>query len=702
MNMKINKLYRTLLFGGDYNPEQWLDRPEVLKNDISLMKEAGVTVVSLGIFAWSSLEPEEDRFDFGWMDQVVERLHGAGISIFLATPSAARPSWLAARYPEVLRVAPDGKRNLFGGRHNHCYSSPVYRNRTALINRKLSEQYGSHPAVLLWHISNEYGGECHCELCQANFRLWLKERYGSLEELNRAWWNSFWSHTISGWEEIHSPVPHGETGSHALVLDWKRFVTHMTVDFMSHEVAALRAGGSTLPVTTNMLPVVEKPGFGPGLDYWKFRDVVDIASWDSYPAWHMPGFAYGGGTGPVDDYRRAAEEAFLHDFYRSLSGGPFILMESTPANVNWAERSKIKKPGMIRLSALNAVAHGANSVQYFQWRKSRGSFEKFHGALVGHDGGSDTRVFRECSGLGALLGTISAAAESLYPAKAAILFNWENWWALDESMGTVNGAGKAYLETLKKHHYALWNLGIQTDILSGDEEESVLNRYRLIVAPMLYLLPRETASRLASFVAGGGMLFCSYQSGYVDEHDLCHESFAPGPLSEVLGLEVEECDALYPGEAVSIKGTSSPVADYQDIIRENCRAEILSVFEGGMGHSRPAVTRNHWGKGSAWYLAGRVDADALDRLYRSISGEAGLESSHEGISFRSPAVSVKKRTEETGVEYLFLLNFSGEPSRVEFDQPVEPFPPAEGAPEVHLKSLELEPYGAEIVRRSPS
>jgi beta-galactosidase len=680
---------RKILFGGDYNPEQWLDRSGVLNDDISLMKQAGVTVVSLGIFAWSSLEPEEGRFSFGWMDEVIKRLHRAEIAIYLATPSGARPSWLAARYPEVLRVAPDGKRNLFGGRHNHCYTSPLYRKKTALINKKLSERYGSHPAVILWHISNEYGGECHCELCQANFRLWLKERYGSLEELNRAWWNSFWSHTISDWEEIHSPVPHGETGSHALVLDWKRFVSHMTVDFMRHEVKAVREGGSMLPVTTNMLPIVEKPGFSPGLDYWKFRDVVDIVSWDSYPAWHMPGFAYAGGTGPVDDYRRAAEEAFLHDLYRSLSGGPFILMESTPANVNWAERSKIKKPGMIRLSALNAVAHGANSVQYFQWRKSRGSFEKFHGAMVGHDGGADTRVFRESSELGALLGRMGSVAETVYPAKTAIIFNWENWWALDESRGQVNDQGKAYLETVKKHHFALWNLGIQTDILSGDEDALTLGQYKLIAAPMLYMLPLETASKLETFVVGGGTLLSTYQTGYADEHDLCYESFAPGPLSDLFGLEVEECDALYPGERVSIKDFASTVSDYQDIIREGCNAEVVSVFQGGMAHDRPAVTRNARGKGHAWYLAGRVDAEALERLYGSIIVETGLESSHKGIIRRGPAVSVKKRVSETGEEFIFLLNFSAEPSLVEFDR----------AGENGRKLVELPPYGAEIVRR---
>lgn len=684
---------KEILFGADYNPDQWLDRPDILEEDIRLMKECGVTVVSLGIFAWSTLEPAEGVFSFTWLDEAFERLHAAGIAVFLATPSGARPAWMAERYPEVLRVRADGTRNLFGERHNHCFSSPVYREKTAIINRELAGRYGDHPAVRLWHISNEYIGECHCGLCQENFRNYLKERYGSLDALNRAWWSSFWSHTFTAWEQIHSPVPHGENSVHGHTLDWKRFVTRMTVDFMRHEVDSVRAGGNNLPVTTNMMTSAGLASMDPGLDYWKFRDRIDIASWDSYPAWHLPGHDAlpsdpGAESGlPVDDYRRAVEEGFQHDFFRSLSGGPFLLMESTPSGVNWQQISKIKKPGMIRLSALSALAHGSNSVQYFQWRKARGSFEKFHGAFVGHDGSGDRRVFRELAGLGALLKELAPLADSDVPAQAAVLYNWENRWAIETSRDCLNSPRKGYLETVKKHHFALADLGVQCDIISGEESTEELSKYRLIAAPMLYMLKPGTAEALKGFVSGGGTLLCTYRTGYVDESDLCFESFPPGPLSRLFGLEVEECDALYPGEPVFASGPAA-VSDYQDVIRGGCTAEVVSRFSGGLADGLPAVTRNGFEKGTAWYLAGRLDLAALRTIYRRILEESGIETVHRDIVRKSPALLVKERRGADGTAWRFLLNFSPEPGFAEFDRPV-----AGGS---HI--INLEPWGAEIIQ----
>lgn len=675
---KTDSFRSRILFGGDYNPEQWLDRPEILLEDIRLMKKAGVTVVSLGIFSWSTLEPQEGIFDFNWMDEVFERLHDAGISIFLATPTGARPAWMAQKYPEVLRVRPDGTRNLFGERHNHCYSSPVYRHKTAIINMKLAERYGKHPAVKLWHISNEYGGECHCDLCQENFREFLKSRYGSLEALNKAWWSTFWSHTFTSWDQIHSPVPHGENSVHGLTIDWRRFVTHMTCKFMQHEVSSIRAAGSTLPVTTNMMTSAEDYHMDPKLDYWKFRELLDIASWDSYPAWHLPGYMNLPSTGdlerclPVDDFRRAVEEGFQHDLFRSLKGGPFLLMESSPSNVNWQQLSKIKKPGVIRLTALSAIAHGANSVQYFQWRKTRGSFEKFHGSFMSHDGGSDRRVFQELSELGHILKELPSIADSDIKAEAAIVYNWENRWAIETSRDAVNTTRKAYLETVKRHHLVLTRLGIQCDILSGEESLEQLGSYRLIVAPMLYMVPIRTAENLVGYVNSGGTLLATYRSGYVDENDLCYESFPPGPLSSLFGLEVEECDALYPRETVQIEALAATeqyvsVSDYQDVIRDTHSAQVLSRFSGGLAHGKPAVLKHPFGKGQAWYLASRIGLEPLEGLYRKITEEVHIDSVLRDVAHKSPSILVKERLGADSRRYRFLLNFSPKDSSIQFE-----------------------------------
>ena len=303
--------------GGDYNPDQWRHIPGTLDEDIRLMKLAGCNLMSVGIFSWAALEPEEGHYDFDWLEDVLNRFAENGIYAFLATPSGARPAWMSARYPEVLRVRPDGGRNLHGERHNHCFTSPVYREFVRKINTALAERFGRHPAVVGWHVSNEYNGECHCELCQAAFRDFLKETYGTLDNLNHAWWTGFWAKTYTDWSQLHSPTPIGETSIHGLNLSWRRFVTRQTIDFMRAEIAPIRALAPELPVTTNLHAYY-------GLDYFRFGDVLDFASYDCYPCWNGH-----------DDETEAVEAAFHYDMTRCICKKPWALMESTPSQVNW-------------------------------------------------------------------------------------------------------------------------------------------------------------------------------------------------------------------------------------------------------------------------------------------------------------------------------------------------------------------------------
>lgn len=407
-----------MLHGADYNPEQWEKYPEVLEEDIRLMKLANCNVMSVGIFSWAKLEPEEGKFNFEWMDRLLDTFHENGIYAFLATPTGARPAWMSEKYPEVLRVGANRVRNLHGMRHNHCFTSPVYREKTTMMNTKLAERYAHHPAVIGWHISNEYGGECHCSYCQDAFREWLKKKYQTLDALNDAWWTTFWSHTYTSWSQVESPAPHGETMVHGQNLDWKRFVTDQTLDFYRHEIKPLKKANPDLPATANFMEAFE------GLNYAKFADDLDIVSWDSYPTWHDE----------QDESNLAAWTAMNHDMFRSLKGGkPFLLMESTPSLTNWQPISKLKKPGMHVLSSLQAVAHGSDSVQYFQWRKSRGSSEKFHGAVVDHAGHENTRVFQEVSELGGNLSRLDEIVGTTVNAEVAIIFDTENRWAVKDS-----------------------------------------------------------------------------------------------------------------------------------------------------------------------------------------------------------------------------------------------------------------------------
>ena len=593
--------------GADYYPEQWLDDPAVLEEDIRMMKLAGINVVTMGVFAWSALEPEEGKYTFEWLEERMECLYRAEIDVILATPSGARPAWLARRYPEVLRTGSDRSKNLYGMRMNHCYTSPAYRMLVGRIDRELARHFGSHPALKAWHISNEYHGECHCGLCQEAFRCWLKIKYGDLDSLNRAWWTAFWSKTYTSWDQIESPSPVGERAVMGLNLDWKRFVTDQTKSFMDMEIEAVRTFSPDVPVTTNMI------GSFTEIDYPRLASSLDIASIDIYPEWR-----------PRNNVRTALDAGFEYDVIRCLKKQPFLLMETTPSMTSWTEFCKPKHPGQHLASCIQAVAHGATSVQYFQWRKSRGAFEKFHGAVIGHSGHEHTRVFREVSQVGEVLGNIPQIAEAETRAETAILYDWNNRWALDGAVGLRRE--KKHEEIVREHYRALRRCGKNVDVI---EEEADLSCYNLVIAPMLYMLKKGLAERLTKFAAEGGTLVLSYLSGIVDENDLCFLGGVPGPLRKLAGVWCEEMDPLCPEEKVnclmksevisaSLSESECACSDYCDVLHLE-GAEAVAVYQCDAYYDGfPALTCNRYGKGRVWYQASRFSEEFLVELYRDI------------------------------------------------------------------------------------
>lgn len=644
---------KRLLHGGDYNPDQWLDRPEILAQDIELMRLSHTNTFALGIFAWSALEPEEGEFHFEWLDKVMDDIASIGGNVILATPSGARPAWLSQKYPEVLRTDNRRVKMLHGGRHNHCASSPIYREKVGIINRKLAERYHNHPALLMWHISNEYSGECHCELCQENFRNWLKQKYQTLDELNRVWWTSFWSHTYTDWSQIESPSPIGESGVHGLNLDWRRFVTDQTIDFYEHEIKDIRRLTPDVPVTTNFMADTNDLIPFQALDYSKFAKHVDVVSWDCYPAWH-------------NDWETTADLAckvgFINDMYRSIKQQPFLIMESTPSGVNWHDVNKTKRPKMHELSSMQLLAHGSDSVMYFQWRKSRGSSEKFHGAVVDHDQTTTNRVFQDVKHVGEALEVLQPVKGTNKEAQVALLFDWENHWSLGDAQGFAQ-ATKRYPQTLQDHYRAFWEMDIVVDVIT---KENDFEKYRVLLVPMLYMMPKSLMARLKTYVANGGVVISSYLTGIVDEHDLVYQGGWPDDLQEVFGVNVLETDTYYPKDSnrLHFNQQSFEVKDYCAIL-ELKGATVLGTYEQDFYANTPAVTTHNYGKGQGIFLAPRTEFAFLKQFYEALVEEKGL--TNRWIVEHHPVVSVQERSDAQN-RYQFVMNFSEEDQEIEVNQ----------------------------------
>jgi beta-galactosidase len=671
----MRKLPKGFLHGADYNPDQWLAYPEILAEDYRLMPLAHTNVMSIGIFSWSALEPAEGKFEFGWLDEVFERLHGAGQSVILATPGGARPAWMAQKYPEVLRMGKNRVRNLFGHRHNHCLTSPVFREKCGIINAKLAERYGKHPALILWHVNNEYGGECFCPLCAEAFRGWLKARYGTLDTLNTAWWADFWSMRFTDWSQIEPPCDHGQNTFNALAMDWRLFINHQTIDCHLSEAAPLRRITPEIPVTTNYHREL--------YDLWEFSRQLDVVAFDNYPFWHhelRPGFHMlvaphqpdddGLGLPPTSEYFTAMEAAFDFDMMRSLKGGlPFLMMESTPGSANWHMSSPQKERGLAMLSALQAVAHGSRSAQYFQWRKSRGNYEKYHGAVVDHVGHEKTRTFREVAEIGTLLESLPELAEARVESAVGMIHDWESMYALAEDNGILNEVfhrqPTAHKRAFMPYYRALVENRVMVDFLPSDG--MWWEGKKLIVAPMWYLVREENARRVAEFVEAGGTFVTTYWSGAVGPNALCHLGGLPGPLRPLMGIWVEEASAMQEHQSVAARlpdGEVVKVRQFAESIHLE-GASAWATFTSGIFAGQPAATLNRRGNGQAIYLGGRFPLRTLRSLFSSLLDEQKIPRLLP--SELPPGVYATRRKGSDG-DVVFLMNFGEAPATVRLDE----------------------------------
>ena len=649
---KIIKDVPCLLHGGDYNPEQWISQKETIwKQDMEYAKKADINTLSVGIFSWSHLEPEDGVYDFSWMDEVLDMLAENGIKAILSTPSGGYPPWLAEKYPSVLRVTNDRRRKIYGGRHNACFSSPDFRRKILEINTRLVIRYKDHPALGAWHISNEYNSNCHCPLCRQKFHNWLKNRYEDIESLNNAWWNSFWSHRYNSFDQIESPtVPSslGETASCGHRLSWQRFLSDLAIDFFCHEIKPMREHTPDIAVTANLMR-----GFSQ-IDYFKLGRQMDFSSWDNYPVW----------KGDIRDISTAYETAFWHDMFRGVGGQkPFMMMESAPSSVNWQPCNSLRKPGTLIFQSLQAIAHGSDSVQYFQYRKSRGGSEQHHGAVIDHTGRCDTRVFKEVAEVGRVLKQLSEVAGSVTRNNIALIYDWENRWSLENAF-FIHRDNKQYDKTVITHHTALLQNGVGIDMVDQNVD---LSPYKIVIAPMSYMLRREFAGRVQNFIESGGTFVMTYCSGYVDEENLCFLGGFPGPLKSIAGIWAEEIDALDETQSNTFvwKDKEYKIKDLCEIINTET-AQTLAVYGSNFYKGMPALTLNYFGKGKCYYIAARTDEEFLKDFYGEIINESQI---NPAFSDLPPGVVSTVRF-GNDKQYLFIMNSRTNKERLALKSPV--------------------------------
>lgn len=635
----MNKTFKRILYGGDYNPNQW--PREIWKEDMEFFKDAAINSATINVFSWAKIQPSEEKYDFSELDDMVDMLSKEGYDIVLATSTGAMPAWMVKRYPETARTDYEGRKHKFGQRHNACPNSPVYQKYAAALAGELAKRYGSNPHIACWHINNEYGGECYCENCEKAFRVWLRKKYKTLEALNQAWNLEFWGHTIYDWDEIVLPNALSEgigtekTAFAGISIDYRRFNSDSLLENFKMERDAIRRYDKETPITTNLM------GTYKGLDYFKWAKEMDIVSWDNYPSYNTP-WSY---------------TAMCHDLMRGLKSQPFMLMEQTPSQQNWQPYNSLKRPGQMRAQSYQTIAHGADTIQFFQLRRSVGGCEKFHGAVIAHAGTKETRVFREVGQLGEELERLGdKTLGSVNQAQVGIIFDWDNYWALEYTSGPSEDL--AYVEHIHQFYRYFYDRNIGVDMIPWDGDFS---KYKVIAAPVLYMVKEGMKEALEDFVKKGGILITTYMSGIVGQSDNVYLGGYPGPLREMAGIWVEEIDALAPqqkNQIVFSDGSKAECGFLCDIIHLE-GAESLADYGEDFYQGTPAVTRNSFGEGSVYYLGTRLEEKGLDKVLDKAAKEGKITSAvGEATGLE---ITCRKGERES---FYFLINFREEAQKI--------------------------------------
>ena len=617
---------RTFAFGGDFNPEQWPD--DVLDDDIALMQESGVNIVSIAIFSWAFLERQEGEYDFAWLDRVMDKLHAGGIRVDLATATASPPPWFSTKYPQSLPMLENGTRLYPGSRQAFCPSSPEYRRAAVALATKLAERYKDHPALAMWHVHNEYAchnAHCYCDVSAASFRVWLERKYQSIDALNFAWGTAFWSQRYNSFDEILPPRQTGTFKNPTQQIDWQRFSSDELLECYKAERDALKAITPGIPVTTNFM------GFFKPLDYFAWAREMDLVSNDHYLLGFLP-------------------EPHVHlsavaDLCRGLADGkPWLLMEHSTSAVNWQTFNLAKAPGEMVRNSVQHAARGADGIMFFQWRASKAGAEKWHSGLVPH-AGTDTKIWRDVMELSRILQATPDVLGSGVPADVAILMDWDSWWSSElDAHPTIE---LDFAKILLEWYSALWHSHITVDFV---EPTSDLSGYKAVLAPQLYMTSPQTQANLRAYVENGGHLVVGPFSGMVDHNDHVILGGYPGGLREILGVRFEEIFPLAPGQTIAV--SNGAVGSIWSEMGRVTTAEVVAEFTEGAVAGSPAITRNAFGRGSATYVATMFSVPTLADLLTKTLAAAGVTP----VVDASADVEAVRRVAADGRSWLFLLN----------------------------------------------
>ena len=589
-----------ILFGGDYNPEQW--PREVWEEDVRLMREAGVNLATVGVFSWAMLEPTPGERDFGWLTEVLDLLHANGIGVGLATPTASPPPWMGHRWPETLPQNPDGTIRTYGSRNAYCPSSPVFRAFADAIAADLASVYAHHPALRMWHIGNEFGTVCYCDRCAERFRRWLQAKYGDLGALNEAWGTAFWSQRYGEWDEVIPPRQVQYIINPTQDLDYQRFASDLLLEGFKAEREIVRGANPAVPVTTNFMP------FFKTTDLWRWGAEEDFTSLDSYP--------------DPNDPSAACDGAMCQDLIRSVGAGkPWLMMEQTPGRAGFRHVATPKRPGLNRLWSLQAVARGADGILHFQWRASKQGAERTHGAMLPH-AGPDSRIFREACDLGKELGDLTEVLGATVAAEVAIVLDWDSWRGVE--LDHQPHSGFRYVDRIREYYTPLWKTNVTVDFV---HPEADLSGYKLVVAPNLYQVSDAAADNVIGYVQRGGNLVVGPFSGVSDPDERIRLGGYPAPFRELLGLRIEEYWPLPDAEPLALRSElfgdfgAKSWAEWLSVGTGTALAEIASGPLAGI----PAVVRNDYGAGATWYVATLPEDRVLARLLALACERAGVE-----------------------------------------------------------------------------